>query len=130
MTRILIVDDDNAIRETLRDALEEEGYEIAEASNGLVALEHLRASQEGMIVLLDQLMPKLDGIGVLQAIQAEPPLARRHVFILLTARARTSTPVMDLTSALNVSIVRKPFDLEALFLTVQQAARRLGEAPA
>jgi CheY-like chemotaxis protein len=128
MTRILIVDDDSAIRETLRDALEGEGYEVVEASNGLAGLESLRASQEGMIVLLDQLMPKLDGVGVLQALQADPLLARRHVYILLTARSRTSTPVMDLTSALNVSIVRKPFDLDALFLTVEQAAIRLGKA--
>src|SRR5690348_14679781 len=55
MTHILIVDDDNAIRDTLREALEDEGYEVHEAANGIACLEKLRASQEGMVVLLDQL---------------------------------------------------------------------------
>ncbi|HEY7358104.1 MAG TPA: response regulator, partial [Ktedonobacterales bacterium] len=66
MTHILIVDDDSAIRDTLREALEDEGYEVAEAADGIAGLERLRASQENMVVLLDQLMPKLDGVGVLR----------------------------------------------------------------
>jgi CheY-like chemotaxis protein len=128
MPRILIVDDDDAIRETLREALEDEGYEVAEASNGLDALEKLRASREGMVVLLDHLMPKLDGIGMLRVIQADPLLASRHAYILLTARARMTMPVRELSTALAVSVVRKPFDLEVLFQTIGQAAKRLGAA--
>ncbi len=125
MPRILIIDDDGAIREVLREALEEEGYEVAEASDGVAGLEALRASQERMIVLLDQLMPRLDGVGVLRAIQSNPLLARRHAYILLTARSRISLPMRELATALAVPIVRKPFDLETLFQSIAQAARRL-----
>lgn len=128
MTRILVVDDDNAIREILREALEEEGYEVAEASDGIVCLEYLRASQEGIVVLLDQLMPRLDGLGVLRAIRDDPLLQGRHVFILLTARSRLSTPVREFASSLGVPLVRKPFDLEVLFEAVAQEALRLREA--
>ena|ERR1051326_1318908 len=128
MTRLLIVDDDAPIRETLREALEDEGYEVEEAADGLAALEKLRASQEGMVVLLDHLMPKLDGVAMLRTIQTDPRLARRHVYILLTARSRMTTSVHDLATTLKVTIVRKPFDLEILFQTVAQAATILNSA--
>lgn len=128
MTRVLIVDDDEAIRETLREALEDEGYQIAEASNGIEGLAKLRASQEGLVVLLDHVMPKLDGLAVLRAIQAEPSLARRHAYILLTARSRISIPLQEAVTALAVTVVRKPFDLDALFQAVQYAAGRLSAA--
>lgn len=125
MTRVLIVDDDSAIREVLRETLEEEGYVVDESADGVACLAALRASQEGMVVLLDQLMPKLDGTGVLRALRKEPLLASRHMFILLTARSRVSTPVGKDPNALVVSLVRKPFDLETLLEAVAQAAKRL-----
>ena len=124
MTRVLIVDDDEAIREALREALEDEGYEIVEAADGIAGLAKLRASQEGMVVLLDHVMPKLDGLAVLRAVQAEPSLAHRHAYILLTARSRMSTPLQEIMTNLTVAAVRKPFDLDVLFQTVQYAARR------
>lgn len=127
MTRVLIVDDDSAIREVLREALEEEGYVVDESADGIACLAALRASQEGMVVLLDQLMPNLDGMGVLRTLRAEPQLASRHVFILLTARSRVSTPAGVDPKTLFVSLVRKPFELEALLQTVAQAAQRLEE---
>ncbi len=128
MPRVLIVDDDKATREVLREALEEEGYEVAEASDGLGCLEALRTSQEGIVVLLDQLMPRLDGVGVLRAVRDEPSLASRHVYVLLTARTRISTPIRELAAALAVPVVRKPFDLETLFQVIDQASRRLEKA--
>lgn len=127
MTRILIVDDDDAIRETLRDALEEEGYEVAEAADGIEGLAQLRASQERLVVLLDQLMPRLDGKGVLRAVQDDPLLARQHAYILLTAHARMSARMTEYIAALSIPIVSKPFDLEVLFQVVAKAARRLEE---
>lgn len=128
MPRVLIVDDDLAIRELLREALEEEGYEVAEASDGIEGLERLRTSQERQVVLLDQLMPRLNGIGVLKAVRADPLLANRHAYILLTARRRVSIPVGEVTTALPVSLIHKPFDLEMLLRAIAQAARRLQEA--
>jgi CheY-like chemotaxis protein len=125
MTRVLIVDDDSAIRELLREALEEEGYVVEESTDGNACLAALRASQEGMVVLLDQLMPKLDGMGVLRALRKDPQLASRHAFILLTARSRVSMPMGEDLSARVVSVVRKPFELEALLEAVAHAASRI-----
>ncbi len=128
MTRVLIVDDDSAIREVLREALEEEGYTVFEAEDGVACLAALRASQEGMVVLLDHLMPRLDGLGVLHTLRNEPAVARRNVFILLTARSRMTTPVRDVETFLNISVVRKPFELDNLLYIVAQAARQLDGA--
>lgn len=125
MTHVLIVDDDSAIREVLREALEEEGYVVDESADGIACLAALRASQEGMVVLLDQLMPRLDGMGVLRALRKEPLLASRHAIILLTARSRVSIPVGEDPKTLFVALVRKPFELEALLQAVAQAAGRL-----
>jgi CheY-like chemotaxis protein len=59
--RVLIVDDDPDIRSSMRTVLEEFGdQKVCEASNRLEALEHLRASTEPFVVLLDLLMPRLD----------------------------------------------------------------------
>lgn len=125
MARVLIVDDDEGIRESVRLALEEEGYEVAEAPNGTAALDFLQASQERWLVLLDQLMPVLNGTGFLRAVQANPALISRHMYILLTARSRISIPTLNLATSLEVSILKKPFDLEHLLELVAQAAARL-----
>ena len=127
MARILIVDDDEGIRESVRLALEEEGYKVAEAPNGKAALDFLGASQERWLVLLDQLMPVLDGTGFLRAVQANPALLSQHAYVLLTARSRISTPTLDLTAALGVSVLKKPFELDELLELVAQSAARLDE---
>src|SRR5260221_5663693 len=64
---ILVVDDDDAIRETLRFALEDAGYQVSEAAEGMAALRLLRATRDRMWVLLDLMMPGLDGAGELGA---------------------------------------------------------------
>jgi len=130
MARILIVDDDEGIRESVRLAMEEEGYEVAEASDGRAALDFLQTSQERWLVLLDQLMPVLDGTDFLREVQKNPALFNQHGYILLTARSRLSTPTLDLTASLGVSVLKKPFELEHLLELVAQEAARLGETTA
>lgn len=130
MARVLIVDDDEGIRESVRLAMEEEGYEVAEASDGRAALDFLQTSQERWLVLLDQLMPVLDGTGFLREVQKNSALISRHAYILLTARSRLSTPTLDLTASLGVSVLKKPFELEHLLELVAQEAVRLGETTA
>ena len=127
MTRVLIVDDDEGIRESVRLAMEEEGYEVAEASDGKAALGFLQASQGRWLVLLDQLMPVLDGTDFLREIQKNPVLFSQHAYILLTARSRISTPTLELTASLGVSVLKKPFELEHLLELVAQTAARLDE---
>ncbi len=126
MTRVLLVDDDQAIRETLRFALEDIGYQVLEAADGIAALEVLRSAPSGMVVLLDLMMPRLDGAGVLGAVAGDHKLARRHAFILTTATHQTlSLAFVNLLTNLSVPVVRKPFELDELLATVERAAQRL-----
>jgi CheY-like chemotaxis protein len=122
---VLIVDDDAAIRATLHAVLEEEGYAVAEARDGLTAVEAMRSSAGG-VVLLDLMMPVLDGAGVLRAVATEKELADAYVFVLVTAVASTLTPALrELLARLSVPVVHKPFELEELLAIVERAAARV-----
>jgi CheY-like chemotaxis protein len=125
-TAVLVVDDDDTIRESLVWLLLDEGYTVYEAPDGQPALERLREHPDGMVVLLDVNMPQMDGIAVLQAVEADPPLAARHAFILMSAFHRTlPLAFVQQMTRLNVPMVAKPFDLDRLVATVAAAAERL-----
>jgi CheY-like chemotaxis protein len=129
VARALVVEDDRPIRETLRWALEDAGYEVAEAADGLAALDALRASAQAMVVLLDLRMPRLDGAGVLRAVANDRQLASRHAYILMTADLYQPTPAFaQLLAALKVSVMRKPFDLDELLDLLEHATGRLTAA--
>src|SRR5262245_64068037 len=68
MARVLVVDDDEDIRETLRLVLEDAGYDVLLAADGRSALDVLRKGAEGLVVLLDLQMPNVSGVEVLQEI--------------------------------------------------------------
>ena len=70
MARILVVDDDPAIRQLLADVLEMEGYEVSLAVDGLAAVRAVKASSPDFVVL-DVMMPGLDGFEVLSTIRAQ-----------------------------------------------------------
>lgn len=124
--RVLVVDDDRAIRDALRLALEEEGYAVAEAADGAIALDMLRAGNERRIVLLDYRMPRVDGGGVLTTVDSDPRLAGRDAFILITANLNTlALSVATVLSRLSVPIMAKPFDMDELLDAVAAAAHRL-----
>jgi CheY-like chemotaxis protein len=126
MANILVVDDDESLRETLRQAFEDEGHAVWVAGDGLAALSALRSAPVPLIVLLDTLMPRLDGNGVLQAVAASPDLATRHRIVLMSATGRSlSLENARVIEALNITIVRKPFDLFALLVQVEMLAQRL-----
>lgn len=124
--RVLIVDDDEAIRETIRFALEDAGYSVVEATDGLAALKQLRVGKDRMVVLLDLMMPGLDGAGLLGVVAADARLARQYAFVLLTANTRTLTLAFaNLLQNLAVPVLTKPFDIDVLLDVVATAARRL-----
>lgn len=125
-TRVLIVDDDEGIRETIRFALEDVGYSVTEATDGLDALKLLRAGKERMVVLLDFMMPGLDGAGLLGAVAADARLAADYAFVLITANTKTLTLAFaTLLQSLSVPVITKPFDIDVLLSAVATAARRL-----
>ena len=123
---VLVVDDSADIRETVRLALEDDGYTVLEAEDGQTALDILRHTERGMVVLVDHLMPGIDGLAMLGIVSAEPSLAERHVYVMLTADGRKG--FMDMpgnSDAWSVPIVAKPFDLEELLDVVSRARTSL-----
>jgi two-component system response regulator HydG len=124
---VLVVDDDDDVRQTVRIILEDEGYHVDEAPDGMLALERLRESPLGTVVLLDLQMPRMDGRQVLQAVAAHTELAQRHAYILLSAQVdrRLPSAVRRLLADLHVGVLGKPFDVEQLLAMVQDAARTL-----
>lgn len=124
--RVLVVDDDEAIRETVRFALEDVGYEVDEAADGLAALRKLHGAPSPSVVLLDLMMPGLDGAGVLGAVAADGELSRRHAYVLVTASNKTQTLAFaTLLASLEVPTLAKPFDIDQLLHTVASARGRL-----
>lgn len=76
-------------------------------------------------MLLDLLMPGLDGIGVLEAVAADEALATRHAFVLVTVSRRATKREFPATLALAVPLVPKPYDMDDLLQTVADASTRL-----
>lgn len=126
MAHVLIVDDDQGIRETVRLVLEDAGHRVAEAGDGLAALDALRASGAPAVVLLDLMMPRLDGAGVLGVVAGDGKLARRHAFVLVTATHHTlNLTFVNLLTSLHVPVLHKPFELDSLLTTVETLATTL-----
>lgn len=124
--RVLVVDDDRGIRETLRMLLEYEGFDVTEASDGQRALEILRGSSEHFVVLLDRMMPRLDGVGVLRAVVEDKMLATRHAYVLVTASVQAMPQALHgLLTSLRVPVLPKPLDIDELIETVEERMRRV-----
>jgi two-component system chemotaxis response regulator CheY len=126
MAPILIVDDDEAIRETLRFLLEDAGYEVEEAEDGVAALARLRASARPMVVLLDLMMPRMNGDQTLAAVAGDPTLRAFHEFIMVTASPRARLLTVGRPGAhMTVPCIEKPFDLDGLLSAVARAEQRI-----
>jgi DNA-binding response OmpR family regulator len=126
---VLIVDDDPDIRESLREILAEAGYAVSEAPDGSVALDKIQTAPEPTVVLLDLLLPELDGAALLGIVARNHRLAMRHSFILMTGKPLVAFPVLKkLAADMGASIVSKPFDLPMLLDVVAHAADRLRPA--
>lgn len=126
VAHVLVVDDDEAIRESLRLLLEAEDYRVEEASNGIVALDILNTSAVPLVALLDLRMPRLDGEGVLRVVTHDSYLAHHHAYVLLTANFLAVSPSLaSMLTELHAPVLPKPFDLESLLDVVHQLACRL-----
>lgn len=122
--RILIVEDDGAIRRGLVDALKYSGYATREAADGAAGLD-AAITGEIDLVLLDILMPKLDGFSVLREIRKSKP---GLPVIMLTAKGEESDRVRGLKEGADDYVV-KPFSTTELFARVEAVLRRSAERP-
>lgn len=123
---LLVVDDDPDIRETIMLVFEESGYNVLEASNGQEALTVMRESPRGLVVLLDNYMPVLDGEGVLREILRDRRLRRRHSVVFVSAMARLSRrlQLQRMLRSLAIEAVTKPFNIADLEQAVERARAR------
>jgi CheY-like chemotaxis protein len=123
---VLVVDDHQDTRDVLADLLNEAGYTVFTAPDGVSALARLRTHPTPLVVLLDWRMPGRDGIAVLQAMVTEAPRAQHHAYFLLTARPEAAHPLLAvLPEDLPVVLVAKPFDVDTLLALVARATTRL-----
>lgn len=114
---VLVVDDDIDIRETLREVIEAEGFGAVTAEDGHAALSLLRAGLRPSLVVLDLMMPSLNGWDVLHAIRRDPALADLPVAVISAAGGRTPPPGAT-------HFLRKPIDLDALLDLVRDPRPR------
>jgi diguanylate cyclase (GGDEF)-like protein len=114
-TKILIADDEPHIRRILQFLLEQAGYEVVAAADGRQALA-LLAQESPDLVLLDVMMPHLDGFAVLAEMRQNRETSRLPV-IMLTARGESTARIKGLKSGAN-DYVAKPFDHEELLARV------------
>jgi CheY-like chemotaxis protein len=125
--RVLVIQHDDALRETLREVLEDTGYEVVEARNGEGALAILHKNDKrGMVVIMDQFMPRFDGVELLREVAQDRKLTRRYSFVLLSAaRLTMRVTLVRLLTRLAVQVVSKPFDVDDFLAAVATANQRL-----
>jgi DNA-binding response OmpR family regulator len=127
MTRILVVDDETNLRHTVGYALRREGYEVASAEDGEKALELFRSTKPNLVVL-DVMLPRMDGLAVCRAIRRESDVP----VIMLTARDTELDTVVGLEVGAD-DYLTKPFSMVELVARIRamlrRAAPRHGTAP-
>jgi two-component system response regulator MprA len=122
--KILVVDDERAVRESLRRALELEGYTVDLAEDGEEALERLHGSEEDEAdaVILDVLMPGIDGLEVCRRLRSD---GNAVPVLMLTARAEVDSRVAGLDAGAD-DYLPKPFALAELLARLRALLRRAG----
>jgi two-component system, NtrC family, nitrogen regulation response regulator NtrX len=116
MARILVIDDERSIRNTLKEVLEYEKHEIDLAPDGIAGLE-LFKKNEYDVVLLDIKMPGMDGIEVLEFIMSEP---RDVPVIMISGHGNIDTAVEAIKKGA-YDYIEKPLDLNRLLITIRNA---------
>ena len=120
---VLAVDDSASIREMISTVLIAHGLRVVTATDGREALVRLRAASEPYIVLLDVVMPLLDGMAVIHEIESDPQLrAAGHRIILMSSTVRMSQP--DIPPS--VGQLAKPFTRQRLLEVVENAQHEAG----
>ncbi|MFF3227323.1 response regulator transcription factor [Nocardia suismassiliense] len=117
--RVLVVDDEDAVREALVRAMDSEGYETRAAGDGAAALAEIQRWQPE-VVLLDVLMPFMDGLTACRQLRAR---GDRTPILMLTARDAVTDRVDGLDAGADDYLV-KPFDLDELLARVRALVRR------
>ena len=121
---VLVVEDDRNIAELLQMYLEKEGYAVTVAADGGQGLTKFRSMQPDL-VLLDVMMPVMDGWSVCRAIRTESQVP----IIMLTAKGETDDKITGLKTGAD-DYITKPFEMKEVLARIEAVLRRTGSAPA
>src|SRR5689334_2995941 len=121
--RVLVVDDEPAIRALVAKIVERAGHPVESARDGAEAIERLE-SNEYAVVVLDLMMPNIDGYGLIEYIKKRP---QKHPAIIVISAGDTAA-LRRLDGSMVHSILRKPFDIDVLGDLITAAVRTMEEA--
>lgn len=126
MNRILLVEDDPAIRRLLLELLTEEGYDVHTAGNGQAGVSAARTNRPDLI-LMDLMLPEMDGMAATRQLKSDPT-TRGIPIIAISAGTNLRIHADDLPAD---GVVAKPFDLDTLLaaITVQLRRRAAKDGP-
>jgi CheY-like chemotaxis protein len=110
---VLVVEDDQDLRDALRDALVLEGYRVVGVANGAEALRHLEAGSRPCLILLDLMMPVMDGWEFRRNVLANPTLADIPVVVMTAAGAQRAAGVAA------DRVLEKPLEMDTVVDVVQ-----------
>jgi CheY-like chemotaxis protein len=127
--RILVVDDSPTIRKIVSSILERHGYEASTAADGEIALDALVGGQKVDLILLDFVMPKMNGYQFCRALRGDPALRHTPVVLMSAKSDRIREQFVEHSGALDA--ITKPFDAQALVAVIENALLRVasGRAP-
>ena len=108
--RVLVADDDQSIRQLLGTIIRRERLQVDLAIDGLDAVEKLK-EREYAVILLDLMMPRLDGFGVIEHLKSHPPV-RKPVILVISAYA--DQKFKDVDPGVVAGVLRKPFEVADL----------------
>ena len=118
---ILVVDDEDGVRDSVREVLNDEGYRVVDTADGTQVLDIIK-SERPDLVLLDIWMPQIDGIGLLKEIKIQEP----DINVVMVSGHGNIHTAVTATKFGAFDFIEKPVSLDGLLLTVQRA---LGELP-
>lgn len=126
MTKILVIDDDSAINELIKINLELQGYKVIQAYNGIDGFA-LAKQESPSLIILDVMMPEVDGFTVAQRIRQSAEIAETPI-IMLTALSQLN----DKINGFNIGVddyLTKPFEIDELLVRVRALLKRTKQIP-
>ena len=124
--KVLLVDDEPDILEFMSYNLSNEGYKIYTASNGEEAID-IAKDKSPHLILLDVMMPKMDGIEACEKLREIPKLGEQFIIVFLTARSEDYTQVAGLEAGAD-DYITKPVKIKVLISKVKSLLRRMSES--
>lgn len=119
MANILVIDDEEGVRQVVAKVLEREGHKVTEASDGKVALSLMRDAHPDLVVC-DLFMPEMDGVEVLRKLRRDHP--QLSVVAISGGGYQGQVQLLDVAKKLGaVAVLKKPFELSELVGAVNRA---------